>query len=247
MVRNICKRVDIDWIAIPTATKIHVIFRIFHSLPVATAFPIVYVIVVFYLAESRMAETKRNIVTILVMGFSWLTLLTHAFGMIHINSEQGLSMRRALVLFSNFVQREQDIVLATVLFLCLQSISFLPVAYIHSTMVVNYAYATSLRIVRKRHKLMHTLHASGWLKISYRLLNLFKQASIFCCLLPELMFRRFRPKRWLRLKRVQKAKAKVRVFLPATKMADALNEKGSTAVAHQWNVMGAVRERVVLR
>lgn len=156
--------------------------------------------------------------------------------MIKFGSEQGLSMRRALVLFATFVQREQDISVASVLFICLQSISFLPVAYIHSTLVVNYAYASSLRIVRNRHKLVHALHASGWLQTSFRLFG-WLQRSVWSCVFPVCTLK------WLRPKQVQQADADFRVFLPTSKMPDNLNEKGPAAIAHQWADMGAVKER----
>ncbi|KAL3933772.1 MAG: hypothetical protein SGPRY_000136 [Prymnesium sp.] len=178
--------------------------------------------------------TSRNVLTILITGSCWLTLISSAIRMMNLGSEQGLSMRRTLVLFANFVQREQDICIATILFLCLQSISFLPVAYIHSTLVVNYAYATSLRIVRKRHKLMHALHSSGWLHTTYRLYSWLGQ-WLSCCLFPL---------RWLRPKQVQQAETEFRVFLPTAEMAEQLNDKGPVVVAHKWADMGDVTERL---
>ncbi|KAL3933384.1 MAG: hypothetical protein SGPRY_000301 [Prymnesium sp.] len=182
----------------------------------------------------RLPVTTRNVTSILITSLCWLGLFAKALGMIKNGPErQGLSARRAFVHFSHFVQREQDICIVTVLFICLQSISFLPVAYIHSTLVVNHAYATSLRIVRKRHKLVHALHASGWLQTSCRVIL----SHLAWCAHPLWIGT------WRRTKSNQ-AKSGIQVFLPTTKMSEHLDARGPLTVWHEWNNLGSVRARI---
>lgn len=89
------------------------------------------------------------------------------------------STRRELRRFSDFVQREQDVITATVLIVALQVLALLPIATLHAQMVVNSAYAASLRVVKKRTNLMLSVFSAGMLRAPYRLWVAFTSSPLW--------------------------------------------------------------------
>ncbi|KAL3916440.1 MAG: hypothetical protein SGPRY_006820, partial [Prymnesium sp.] len=131
---------------------------------------------VFFFAEGLLPRTKRNIVSVLFTGGCWLTLLTGALNLINGRLDWKRSAPRR---FADFVQREFDICVASVLYVCVLTISFLPFSSLHSQLIVNEAYAASLRMVQRRRRLILSVHSSGWTRAPRRLWTRLQRQSAF--------------------------------------------------------------------
>ena len=120
----------------------------------------IHVVVPLRFLGAYLPYSRRNAMTSLITGWAWLTGLTQGFAMLKGPSDGKPSLRKELRRFADFVQREGDMVTATVLVGCLQLLAFLPVSSLHAQLVVNYAYASSLRIVQNRVELMLTVFSA---------------------------------------------------------------------------------------
>jgi hypothetical protein len=103
-------------------------------------------------------------------AWGWVTLLSEIFTLLKGPSESKLSTRRELRRFADFLRREVDVVTATVLVVLLQVLSILPLTTLHAQLVVNYAYAASLRTVTTRTTLMMSAFAANISQTPKRLL-----------------------------------------------------------------------------
>lgn len=191
----------------------------------------------FHFARAVLPKSKRNIASVLLTGSSWISLLTQALALVNGPADGKPSTRRALRRFSDFMQRESDICVSSVLFMCLQAISVLPIAYIHSQLIVNYAFATSLRVVQTRQRLMLSVYQIGWLRAPARGWAALQRATIWvslrACIQRLLM---------LCLPVVDdSASSSSRVFVPTVVMPERLNRPGPFEMERKWAKPNEVR------
>lgn len=191
----------------------------------------IYVETMMQLSSAFLRPTKRNILSILLIGRSSLTLFIRALPLV---LRPSLRDRFGLRRFSDFVHRESDACVASVVFVCLQAIALLPITYLHSQLIVNRAFAASLMIIQTRQRLMDRVLSSGWLRAA---------ASWFMrfCRLPGRTWWRERARylrrmrivtRWSR--RVKRTDDFQKVFLPSVRMPTRLNRHGPYEVALNW-------------
>lgn len=140
-------------------------------------------------------------------------------------SSRRASVRRALHRFADFVRHETDICNATALFFSLVAFSVVPITYLHSTLIVNQAYAQALALVRYRRQLMYFLFSRKWDHI----------VNVFLSVTPGLLS----CWRWLMRSCWKQAAGSsaislAKVFEPSVTMAERLHEPGPIELEREW-------------
>lgn len=191
-----------------------------------------YVEVTLTASSDILPKTKRNVASVLVIANSWISLVCGVFRQMH-GSNSSASLSHALHRFADFVQLERDICIATLLFLALVGISVLPITYIHSTFIVNQAYAQSFLFVRHRRRLMFSLFSTRLSHDIRRALPRVAPCLQLC---------------WDRLSCCCKRQtgdassvSLAKVFEPSIVMPERLNRQGPSEIARKWAQMEPVR------
>ena len=87
----------------------------------------------------------------------------------------------------DFWDREFDVLVGTILYMVLTTLSILPLANLHSKVLFNRAYAVAIGTLNRQNQLVRTLFAGGWRgKAFHQAFDLTKWLAVSVCSLPRL-------------------------------------------------------------